>query len=74
MSALTHILVAVAYTLIATTIAVVVPRWYPELGSNMGIVLGGAILMGAALLHKPFLLKELTAALGAALEAARALR
>jgi cyclic-di-GMP phosphodiesterase TipF (flagellum assembly factor) len=58
MSALTHILIAVAYTLVATTIAVVMPRWIPEFGSNMGIMLGGAVLMGAALLHEVFSRQE----------------
>lgn len=54
MSALTHILIAVAYTLVAATVAVLVPRQFPELGANMGIVLGGAVLMGAALIHEVF--------------------
>lgn len=58
MSALTHILIAVAYTLIATTIAVVVPRWFPELGPNTGILAGGAVLLGAALLHEVFSRQE----------------
>ena len=54
MSALTHILIAVAYTLVATTIAVVIPRWFPEFGPNTGILAGGAVLLGAALLHEVF--------------------
>lgn len=58
MSALTHILVAVAYTLVATTVAVVLPRWVPEVSANMGIMLGGAVLMGAALLHEVFSRQE----------------
>ena len=58
MSTLTHILIAVAYTLVSTTVAVVIPRWFPEFGPNTGILAGGAVLLGAALLHEVFSRQE----------------
>lgn len=58
MTTLTHILIAIAYTIVATAVAVFVPRSFPELGANAGAVLGGVILMGSALLHEVFSRQE----------------
>lgn len=52
MSALTHVLIAVAYTLVAAVVAVVIPRGYPEIGPDGGAMLGGVVLLGSALLHE----------------------
>ena len=46
MTALNHILIAIAYTLVAAVIAVLVPRNFPEIGANAGAVLGGVVLLG----------------------------
>ena len=54
MTTLNHIVMAIAYTLVAALIAVVVPRAFPEIGANAGAVLGGAVLLGSALLHEVF--------------------
>ena len=46
MTALNHILIDIAYTLVAAVIAVLVPRNFPEIGANAGAVLGGVVLLG----------------------------
>ena len=58
MTALNHILIAIAYTLVAAVIAIVVPRSFPEIGASAGAVLGGALLLGSALLHEVFSRQE----------------
>ena len=58
MTALSHILIAIAYTLVATVIAVFVPRGFPEIGANAGAALGGVVLLGSALLHEVFSRQE----------------
>ena len=58
MTALNHILIAVAYTLVAAVIAVFIPRGFPEIGANAGAVLGGVVLLGSALLHEVFSRQE----------------
>lgn len=52
MTALNHILIAVAYTLLAAVVAVFAPRGFPEIGAHGGAVLGGVVLLGSALLHE----------------------
>ena len=46
MTALNHILIAIAYTLVAAVIAVLVPRNFPEIGANASAVLGSVVLLG----------------------------
>lgn len=58
MTALNHILIAVAYTIVAAIVAVVVPRGFPDIGAQTGAVLGGAVLLGSALLHEVFSRQE----------------
>jgi cyclic-di-GMP phosphodiesterase TipF (flagellum assembly factor) len=58
MTALNHILIAIAYSLGAAGVAVLVPRGFPEIGANGGAVLGGVVLLGAALLHEVFSRQE----------------
>jgi cyclic-di-GMP phosphodiesterase TipF (flagellum assembly factor) len=58
MTALNHILIAIAYTLVAAAIAVLVPRGFPEIGANAGAVIGGVVLLGSALMHEVFSRQE----------------
>jgi hypothetical protein len=58
MTALHHILVAVAYTLVAAVIAVSVPHFLPHVGPDAGAVIGGVVLIGSALLHEDFARQE----------------
>jgi len=58
MTALNHILIAIAYTLVAAAIAVLVPRGFPEFGANAGAMIGGVVLLGSALLHEVFSRQE----------------
>ena len=46
MTALNHILIAIAYTLVAAVISVLVPRNFPEIGANASAVLGSVVLLG----------------------------
>ena len=46
MMAPNHILIAIAYTLVAAVIAVLAPRNFPKIGTNAGAVLGGVVLLG----------------------------
>jgi cyclic-di-GMP phosphodiesterase TipF (flagellum assembly factor) len=54
MTTLNHIVMAIAYTLVAALVAIVIPRAFPEMGSSAGAILGGAVLLGSALLHEVF--------------------
>ena len=58
MSALRHILIAVAYTLVAAVVAVEIPYFLPHLGPDAGAVIGGVVLVGSALLHEVFARQE----------------
>jgi hypothetical protein len=58
MTALHHILVAVAYTLVAAVVAVSVPHFLPQVGPDAGAVIGGVLLIGSALLHEVFSRQE----------------
>ena len=58
MTALSHILIAIAYTLVAAMVAIVAPRGFPEIGAHGGAVLGGVVLLGSALLHEVFSRQE----------------
>lgn len=58
MSALHHILIAVAYTLVAAVVAVAIPHFLPHLGPDAGAVIGGVVLVGSALLHEVFARQE----------------
>jgi cyclic-di-GMP phosphodiesterase TipF (flagellum assembly factor) len=51
-------LIAVAYTMVAAVVAVLVPRGFPDIDPDAGVVLGGVVLMGAALLHEVFSRQE----------------
>ncbi len=58
MTALHHILVAVAYTLVAAAIAISIPLFLPRVGPDAGVVIGGVVLIGSALLHEVFARQE----------------
>lgn len=58
MSALHHILIAVAYSLVAAVVAVGIPYFLPHLGPDAGAVIGGVVLVGSALLHEVFARQE----------------
>ncbi len=58
MTALNHILIAIAYTFVAAVIAVFVPRGLPEIDADAGAMLGGVVLLGSALLHEIFSRQE----------------
>ena len=58
MTALHHILVAVAYTLVAAAIAISIPVFLPRVGHDAGVVIGGVVLIGSALLHEVFARQE----------------
>lgn len=58
MSALRHIAIAAAYTLLAAAVAVGLPLAFPALDPIAAIVIGGIILMGSALMHEVFLRQE----------------
>jgi cyclic-di-GMP phosphodiesterase TipF (flagellum assembly factor) len=58
MTALNHILIAIAYTVLAAGIAIYSPRGFPEIGTQGGAVLGGVVLLASALLHEVFSRQE----------------
>jgi len=58
MTALNHVLIAIAYTIVAALIAVFVPHGFPEIDANAGAMLGGVVLLGSALLHEVFSRQE----------------
>jgi cyclic-di-GMP phosphodiesterase, flagellum assembly factor TipF len=58
MTALHHILVAVAYTLVAAVAAISAPHFLPHVGPDAGVVIGGVILIGSALMHEVFARQE----------------
>jgi cyclic-di-GMP phosphodiesterase TipF (flagellum assembly factor) len=71
MSALHHILIAVCYTVVAAGVAVGLPAFLPALDANTGIVIGGVVLIGSALLHEVFVRQEAEGRLSEELEASR---
>lgn len=58
MSALHHIVIAVAYTLVAAAVAVILPYLLPGMVAGTGAVIGGVLLIGSALLHEVFARQE----------------
>ncbi len=58
MIAVRHILIAVAYTLIAAAIAVALPRGFPQIDPNFAAIIGGIVLLASALLHEIFARQE----------------
>lgn len=58
MIAVRHILIAVAYTLIAAVIAVALPRGFPQIDPNFAAIIGGIVLLASALLHEIFARQE----------------
>jgi len=58
MTAVRHILIAVAYTLIAAVIAVALPRGFPHIDPNIAAIIGGIVLLASALLHEIFARQE----------------
>jgi len=58
MTALRHILIAVAYTLVAAVVAVALPRGFPRIDPNFAAVIGGIVLLASALLHEIFARQE----------------
>lgn len=58
MKVLNHILIAVAYTMVAMIVAILVPRWLPAIDANAGALIGGVLLFGSALLHEVFSRQE----------------
>ena len=58
MSLIHHILVVVAYTLVAAVVAVGLPQMMPQVGQVPAVVFGVVFLAGSALLHEVFLRQE----------------
>ncbi|MHA1109038.1 MAG: EAL domain-containing protein, partial [Alphaproteobacteria bacterium] len=58
MSIFYHILIATCYTLVAVAVATALPYGFPAIDLNGAIVLGGVLLIGAALLHEVFTRQE----------------
>ncbi len=58
MSLIHHILVVVAYTLVAAVVAVGLPQVMPRIGQVPAVVFGVVFLAGSALLHEVFLRQE----------------
>jgi len=58
MTALNHILIAIAYALLAAVVAVFASRGFPEIGSDGGAVLGAVVFWGAAILYEVFSRQE----------------
>ena len=54
MSVLHHLVVAVAYTLVAAAVAIFLPLLLPAMGAETGAVIGAVVLIGSALLHEVF--------------------
>jgi cyclic-di-GMP phosphodiesterase TipF (flagellum assembly factor) len=64
MSALKHILIAACYTIVAAGVAVGLPAFFSALDVNAGVVIGGVVLVGSAVLQEgeSRLLEELDSA------------
>jgi len=58
MSVLHHIIIAVAYTLVAAAVAIFLPLLLPAMGGETGAMIGGVVLIGSALLHEVFARQE----------------
>ena len=58
MSVLHHIVIAVAYSLVAAAVAIFLPDLLPAMGAGTGAVIGGVVLIGSALLHEVFARQE----------------
>jgi len=58
MSFLRHIFLAAAYTVIAAAIAIALPLVAPSIDFHLSIVIGGVVLVAAALLHEVFTRQE----------------
>ena len=54
MSVLHHIVIAVAYSLVAAAVAFFLPDLLPAMSAGTGAVIGGVVLIGPALLHEGF--------------------
>ncbi len=58
MNVLRHLFLAAAYTVIAAAVAIALPQAAPEIDFRLSIVIGGIVLVGAALLHEVFARQE----------------
>lgn len=58
MSFVRHLFIALAYSLIAAAIALILPRTVPAIDLNTAIMLGAVVLVGSALLHEVFSRQE----------------
>lgn len=58
MSFVRHLLIALAYSVIAAAIALILPRTFPAIDLNTAIMLGAVVLVGSALLHEVFSRQE----------------
>jgi cyclic-di-GMP phosphodiesterase TipF (flagellum assembly factor) len=54
MSILRHLFVALLYTLIATSVAVVLPALVPAIGMPVALIAGAIVLIGFGLMHESF--------------------
>lgn len=52
MSLIRHIFIALAYSLIAVAAAMAAPRLWPPVGPELGVMIGGVVFVGCALLHE----------------------
>lgn len=58
MSFIRHLLIALAYSAIAASVALMLPRTFAGIDPNTAIMLGAVVLIGSALLHEVFVRQE----------------
>jgi len=61
MTFLYHILIATVYTLLAAATAIGLPHLFPEIGSEIGAILGAVVFVGSAIMHEVFARQEMQA-------------
>jgi len=61
MTFLYHILIVTVYTLLAAATAIGLPHLFPEIGSEIGAILGAVVFVGSAVLHEVFARQEMQA-------------
>lgn len=58
MSFVRHLFIALAYSMIAAAVALLLPRAFPGFEVNTAIMIGAVVLVGSALLHEVFARQE----------------
>ena len=56
-----HILIATVYTLLAAATAIGLLLLFPEIGAEIGAILGAVVFVGSAFLHEVFARQEMRA-------------